>query len=148
MPNVNQVTLAGHLCRDPELRFVGANASSICQLSIAVNEGKPPNQKAFFFDVKCWHGTARLVAERLKKGAAVVITGKLEQETWTDKDTQKQRSKVVVMAFTVASPYYEKKDGTSSAPSKIDDEDVPTNLASAVKQAGAKASVSDDDVPF
>ncbi len=95
----NQATIAGYLTRDPELKFTKSGVA-VCNISVAVNRiGK--NDEVDFFDVTIWREQGENVANFLKKGSAVLISGRMEQQTWDDRDTGKKRSKIIVVANQV-----------------------------------------------
>lgn len=95
----NQVTLIGNLTRDPELKTI-KSGTSVCNASIAINErfkqGDEWKDRVHYFDLVVWGRTGEIMAEYCAKGAQVCVSGSLAQESWTDKDTQQKRSKVVV----------------------------------------------------
>ena len=103
---MNTVTIAGNLTRDPELRFLDGGAAT-AGFGIAVSRRwfdktkNDWNEVTSFFDVVCWRTLADNVAETLKKGDRVIVTGRLEQRSW-EKDGEK-RSKVEIVADEVAS---------------------------------------------
>lgn len=104
MPNQNCVILAGHLARDPELRYV-KSGTALTQFCIGTNrEYEKEGQKksvATFVDCKAWASVAELVAQ-LKKGDGITITGEITTETWDDKTTGQKRSKTLVQAASAA----------------------------------------------
>ena len=102
----NNITIVGNITRDPELRFTPSGAAQ-ARLGVAVNrrwqdKGSGEWQEATsFFDVICWRELAENVAESLKKGARVVVTGRLEQRSYEAKEGEK-RSVVEIIADEVA----------------------------------------------
>ena len=103
---MNTVTIAGNLTRDPELRFLDGGAAT-AGFGLAVSRRwfdktkNDWNEVTSFFDVVAWRTLADNVAENLKKGDRVVVTGRLEQRSW-EKDGEK-RSKVEIVAEDIAS---------------------------------------------
>src|SRR5918912_750227 len=101
----NNITIVGNITRDPELRFTPSGQAN-ARLGVAVNrrwqdKGSGEWQEATsFFDVICWRELAENVSEALKRGARVVVTGRLEQRTW-EQDGNK-RSVVEIIADEVA----------------------------------------------
>ena len=99
MPNFNQETLAGQLSRDVE-KVSTRSGFSIANVGIAVNDRvKKDDQwvdESSFFELKLFGKTAEFANEYTRKGDAVLVTGRLKQETW-EKDGKKN-SKVVVIA--------------------------------------------------
>ena len=75
--------------------------------SVAVNrrwndESGEKKEQVSYFDVIAWAYTADDIARILSKGNAVIINGRLEQQSWDDKTTGEKRSKVVVIADNIA----------------------------------------------
>lgn len=97
--SINQVILMGRLTRDPEQRTT-TSGKTIVSFSIAVDRGGQ-DDKADFFDVTAWEKLGELVAKYLSKGRRVLVQGRLQQDSWDDKETGKKRSKVGITATDV-----------------------------------------------
>lgn len=101
----NTVTVVGNTTKDPQLRFT-ASGQAVAGFGIAVNrrwQNKTTQdweEATSFFDVTCWSQLAENVAESIPKGTRVVVTGRLEQQSW-EKDGEK-RTKVQIVADDVA----------------------------------------------
>ncbi len=102
----NNITIVGNITRDPELRFTPSGQAN-ARLGVAVNrrwqdKGSGEWQEATsFFDVICWRELAENVAESLKRGTRVVVTGRLEQRTY-EREGGEKRSVVEIIADEVA----------------------------------------------
>lgn len=97
MSGISNVTLMGNLARDPELRYT-PQGTAVCEVTIAVSEKrKGGDEEVSFFDCLFWNRPAEVVAEYCRKGKPLLITGKLKQERWTNKDGA-NRTKVVIVA--------------------------------------------------
>ena len=101
MADLNVVTLKGNLTRDPESRQIGDKGTQVTDLSLAVNrkwkdKSGDMKEEVSFIDVKLWGGQAGVAQKFLSKGSPVLIKGRLTQDRWTDKETQKGRSKLFV----------------------------------------------------
>lgn len=99
------VTLVGNITRDPELRFMDSGTAKT-EFSIASNHNWRDadgewQQKTSYFDCVVWRKAAEDVARLLEKGVGVVVTGRLEQRSWDDKETGQKRSKVEVVVDEV-----------------------------------------------
>lgn len=74
--------------------------TAVCQFGLAVNERKKVGDSwqdvAAFFDVKLWGKTAEVAGEYCRKGAQLVIEGRLSVDQWKDKESGANRSKVYV----------------------------------------------------
>jgi single-strand DNA-binding protein len=99
---MNQVVLVGRVTRDPELRHTPGGAA-VAEISLAVNRtwfDKQANEKresVSFCDITLWARTAEIACEYLRKGSQCAISGRLEQQTWEDKETGQKRSKLKVV---------------------------------------------------
>lgn len=95
MLDFNNWTGIGRLTKDPELKkvTVRGEATSVCNFSLAVNEGKGDDDVSFF-DVTCWGKIADNVAKYCFRGNLVHVSGRLKQDRW-DKNGEK-RSKVKI----------------------------------------------------
>jgi single-strand DNA-binding protein len=92
----DQVTLTGRLCADPILRRT-ASGIAVTNLRIAVNH---PDGEATFHTAVAWKRTAEVVAQFMKKGRLVEVTGLPQERTWTGKDGN-QRTSTEINAFRV-----------------------------------------------
>ena len=101
LANYNKVILIGNLTRDPQVRQVGGK--SIAEIGLAINNtwfDKASNSKkedTTFVDVTLWGKTAELAGRYLTKGKSVMITGRLKLDTWDDKTTGQDRSRMTVV---------------------------------------------------
>jgi single-strand DNA-binding protein len=94
------VTIIGNLTAKPEKKNI-KSGSSLLNFSVAVNRrwrDKQDNweEQTSFFDVTAWGELADNIEASLDKGTRVIVTGRLEQQTW-EKDGKNQ-SKVVLVA--------------------------------------------------
>lgn len=105
MSSYNRVTLVGNLTRQPELRKT-KNGTPVAELGIALNrtwngENGQKQEETTFVDVTVWGRSAENAAQYLQKGRSVLIEGRLQMETWQDKQSGEDRSKLRVVAETV-----------------------------------------------
>ena len=96
MPDLNRVTLAGRLTRDPELRYL-STGTALCKLGIAVSrfsksKDGEKKEETLFIGVTCWAKTAEYVGEYFEKGQPVLVEGRLQSSEWTDKEGNKRVS--------------------------------------------------------
>lgn len=104
MNSLNHVILMGHLTRDPELRKLPSGVS-VADVGLAVNErykDKDGNwvERPTFIDNVIWGKQAENCAEYLKKGAPVLIEGRLQLDQW-ETETGEKRSKLRVRAWRI-----------------------------------------------
>jgi single-strand DNA-binding protein len=101
MANLNKVMLMGNLTRDPEVRYT-PKGTAVAELGMAINrvysaENGEKREETTFVDVTLWGRTAEIAGEYLKKGRPVFIEGRLQLDTWDDKQTGQKRSKLKVV---------------------------------------------------
>lgn len=99
------VTITGNLTVDPQTRQFDTGKRKT-KFSIASTPSKKDAQGEWrdgtttFYDVECWGRLADHVAESLRKGDPVVVSGRLTSETWEGQDGGQRRS-IVVSASAV-----------------------------------------------
>ena len=101
MLNVNRVTLLGHVGRDPELH-TGASGDRAARFSLATTE-RWKDRAGELQERTEWHrvivfgGQVGVVEERVRKGAAVLVEGRLTVREYTDRqDTPRQATEIIV----------------------------------------------------
>lgn len=77
---MNKIILSGNLTRDPELK-VTASGKSLARMSIAVSR-QYSKESADYFNLTAWDKTAEFCAQYLKKGSAVLIEGRVENDNY------------------------------------------------------------------
>lgn len=99
----NRVILMGNLTRDPEVKY-GQSGTAVCEIGLALNRSwfdKKSNsrkEEVTFVDCTLWSRDAEVAGEYLHKGSPVLIEGRLNLDTWDDKQTGQKRSKLRVVA--------------------------------------------------
>lgn len=160
MANLNKVMLIGNLTRDPELRHT-PKGTAVSEISMAINrvwnnEQGQKQEETTFVEVTLWGRQAELAQQYLTKGRPVYIEGRLQLDSWDDKETGKKRSKLRVIGENMqflssgtgagggnsGGGYSERPQQSSSAPQQ---RSGPPQGASA---APADDFQEDDDIPF
>jgi single-strand DNA-binding protein len=108
--NTNSVVLSGRLGDAPELRMTQAGLA-VGRFSLAVQGFRNQEKTTDWIDVTVFGKTAEHAGQYLRKGARVVVTGRLQQDKWEDKETGAKRSKVGVVANTIEIIDWPEKDG-------------------------------------
>lgn len=126
--NLNKVSIAGNLTRDPEAKAVGN--STITKFSIAVNrqwKGNDGEQKkeTEFINCEAWGKTAENVARFLTKGSGAYVEGRIKTDTFQDKDGNK-RSATKIVADSVQFVGGKPSASTEAAPAQAEvGEEIP-----------------------
>lgn len=153
--NLNQVTLAGHLTRDPELRQVSPDRA-VASFGLAVNRrwknaAGETVEEATFVDVEAWGRTGELVGQYLRKGSAAYLEGRLKLDSWEDKEGQKRsRMKVVAENVQFLATRNEREGDNHEADSPAADNAGPARPSTRrPAPTRAKAAIAgDEDPPF
>lgn len=151
MASFNKVILMGNLTRDPELRYT-ASGQAVASIGLAVNRvyktsSGEKREDTCFVDCTAWARSAEIICEYKRKGDPLLVEGRLQYDTWEDRDTGKTRSKlkVVIENFQFISRgsggagggggrSYGGSDRGGAQPSGRDE--------------GGMEPLSDDDIPF
>jgi single-strand DNA-binding protein len=95
MPNLNRVFLLGRVVKDPELRYT-PKQTAVAELGLAINRvtTDPEGQKheeVTFVDITLWARQAEIAQQYLEKGSPVFIEGRLQLDTWDDRQPGQKR---------------------------------------------------------
>jgi single-strand DNA-binding protein len=96
----NKVILMGNLTRDVELRTT-PSGQSVANFSLAVSRswkdqnGQTQDQTSFINCV-AWGKPGEIIAQYTSKGSPLLVSGRLDQRSWDDKESGQKRSTVEV----------------------------------------------------
>ena len=152
MANLNRVLLIGNLTRDPEVRYT-PKGTAVAEIGLAVNriysgEDGEKKEETTFVDVTLWARQAEVAGQYLKKGRPVFIEGRLQLDTWDDKQTGQKRSRLRVVSENLQL-LGSRQEGDSSSPAP-----PPPRRASAAatpsrpEPRDPDLDVEPDDIPF
>ncbi len=90
MPNINQISLTGRLVQDPEFKITEGGTARLSG-RIAVNRPYRDRDgqwqtEASFFNIVVWREFAESLADRLRKGTPVFLSGRLRSFSWKDSE--------------------------------------------------------------
>jgi single-strand DNA-binding protein len=88
----NKLNISGRVGQDPEVQYFESGKCK-AKFSVAVRRDKETTD---WFAVEAWDKQAETIANYVKKGTSLSVTGYVTQETWDDKQTGEPRSKIVV----------------------------------------------------
>ena len=124
---MNKVILMGRLTRDPEVRYSqGENATAIARYTIAVDRRykKEGDASADFIGCVAFGKLGEFAEKYLRKGTKVVVTGRIQTGSYTNKDGQKVYTTDVVV------------EENEFAESKRSDDNAPASSAPASMPEG------------
>ncbi len=105
MASLNKVMLIGNLTRDPEIKYT-PKGTAIADIGLAVNrtystDSGEKREEVTFIDVTLWGRVAEIVGEYCKKGRPLFVEGRLQLDSWDDKQTGQKRSKLKVIGENI-----------------------------------------------
>ena len=142
----NKVILLGNLTADPEQRTT-TSGQSVTSFSLAVNRtwndaNGQRQEETSFINCTAWGQRGETIAKYVGKGRQLLVSGRLQQRSWDDKETGKKRSTidVIVEEFSFVSdgrgggsgsePRNDTKKSSKSDDAPIDDIDsAPIDLS-------------------
>ena len=143
---MNIVILTGRLANDPELKQTQSGLE-ICTVSIAVDPvytKKGEEKKSDFFNLVAFGANATNIAKYFSKGSGIEITGRLQNNSWQDKETGKTRYSTNIVVDKWEFPKGAKPNRNS--PAARGEEPRPTNANTF--NADEFEEVEDDGLPF
>lgn len=155
MASFNKVILLGNLTRDPEVRYT-PKGSAVCDLGIAVNrqytlDNGEKREEVTYVDVVLWARLAEIAGEYLKKGRPIFIEGRLQLDTWDDKQSGQKRSKLRVIGETMQL-LGSRPGGAGGSPAEASEEDRSSRSAAKTSAPPPKPTASvepdEDEIPF
>lgn len=136
---LNNCTIMGRITKDIELRRTPAGVA-VASFTVAVDRDfKDSNgqKETDFIDCVAWRGTAEFVERNFSKGKMIIVAGRLQIRSWTDKDGNKRRT-----AEIVAENVYFGDSKTSSG------EKYESAMGNRNSQDYAVLDGDDDSLPF
>ncbi len=97
----NKVILLGNLTADPETRST-PSGQSVTSFSLAVNRtwndaNGQRQEETSFINCTAWGQRGETIAKYVGKGRQLLVSGRLQQRSWDDKETGKKRSSIDVI---------------------------------------------------
>lgn len=89
---MNKVILMGRLTRNPEVRYgAGENSTSVARYTIAVDRRfkRDGEQNADFIGCVAFGRNAEFAEKYLRQGTKIVLTGRIQTGSYTNRDGQK-----------------------------------------------------------
>lgn len=140
----NHAAIGGNLTRDPELRYT-PKGTAILSGTVANSRKWRDDQgnlqeEVSFVDFTAFGKTAENIGKYFKKGSTILVSGRIKQDRWDDRQTGQKRSKVLLIVdrFDFAGGNREEPQARQSHPphqNQSHPQDEPQLPA-------------DDDVPF
>lgn len=91
---LNHISLMGRLTADPELRST-AQGKSVCNFTLACDRDYGDGETDFI-PIVAWGKTAEFASKFFRKGRLMVVSGRLQIRSWTDKNDSKRTTPEIV----------------------------------------------------
>ncbi len=127
MADLNKVFLIGRLTHDPEPPRFTPSGAAVATLRLATGrtyttKDGDRREETLFIDITVWNRQAENCCQYLKKGSQIHVDGYLKMDTWQDKTTGENRSKVKVEAERVQF-LDSRRDGSNTSPDSAGEDD-------------------------
>jgi len=143
---INKVFLSGRLVRDPQLKTIRPGMV-VAEMTLAVNhvtrtkEGEI-NKEVCFIDFSAWGKRAQWCTQNLSKGSPLTISGRLKMDSWTDKTSGAERTKLGLALEELVIP-----DPLEEEPQRPQQQPVSPQEIQRKKQVYSQ-NYEDEDLPF
>ena len=137
---MNLVCLCGRLTKDPDVRYTqGAEPMAIARYTLAVDRRKKDENSADFISCVAFGKSAEFAEKYLHKGIKILVEGRIQTGSYTNKDGKKIYTTDVVVESTEfaesknsaqqapAEPTADMGEGFMNIPDGVDDEGLPFN---------------------
>ena len=137
---MNLVCLCGRLTKDPDVRYTqGAEPLAIARYTLAVDRRKKDENSADFISCIAFGKSAEFAEKYLHKGIKILVEGRIQTGSYTNKDGKKIYTTDVVVESTEfaesknsaqqapAEPTADMGEGFMNIPDGVDDEGLPFN---------------------
>lgn len=96
----NKVILMGNLTRDPEMRTT-QSGQNVANFSLAVgrtwkNANGEQQEQTSYINCVAWGKTGEIIEKYVRKGSPLLVSGRLDQRSWEDKESGQKRSTIEV----------------------------------------------------
>ena len=152
MRGFSKAIIAGNLTRDPELRTTPSGAS-VCSFSVAVNRvyrdtSGEQKEDVSFIDCSAWGKLGEMISQYAKRGTGVLVSGRLDQRSWEDKNTGQKRSRVEIVVEDFNFTGGSNRDGGSSYQGGSSTSDSSASSADSVPDDIPDGEIDLSEVPF
>jgi len=143
---MNQFFISGNLCADPEV-IEFKNGGRIVKARMAHNEKDYPDRngqmqkgRVTYLRIQATNGTSQIL-ETLRKGDKVMVSGKMNYDTWTDKTTGKETGTVTFIALEI-------HQGTRRPTQEVEEHDEEVVVSKPAGKRSKVVAAEVEDAPF
>ena len=155
---MNQITIAGHLGADPEVRFT-SSGQKVTTLRVAARARRSGKDETIWWKVTVWGEQFDKIMPYFKKGSPIIVMGELNKpEIFTDREGRPQVSMNITAQNILFSPFGKPDspggaEGNASQPQASQpaphaEMAYAAQETSSYGQGKADSSFSEDEIPF
>lgn len=115
---LNAATFVGRAGRDAEMWFLD-NGKQVANFTIAVNRRKRDSDP-LWIKVEVWGRSAQVAADYVRKGTMVGVSGEIDLDSWTDRQSGEKRQQMKITANDLRLLGSKQDSGGSGSPSTPD----------------------------
>ena len=145
---MNNVTLAGRLTKDPELRYVGEKNSPVTNFILSVDrdyKSSKGERETDFINIEVWGKQAEILCEYMTKGRMIGIEGKIKVDKYKNENGE-NRYITRVRATSFKFLDYKNKSLDALAVKEVEDDYYDSN--SLFKEVNSIDEISIEKLPF
>jgi single-strand DNA-binding protein len=154
---MNQITIAGHLGADPEVRFT-SSGKKVTTLRVAARARRSGKDETIWWKVTIWGEQFDNIIPYFKKGSPIIVVGELNKpEIFTDREGRPQVSMSITANNILFSPFGRPdsvgttaNEAAESAPQTHAPNQELAHAAQEVSYGQGKAdpAFTEDEIPF
>lgn len=151
MRGFSKAIIAGNVTRDPEMRTT-PSGSQVCSFAIAVNRSYKDSSGAqqdqvSYLDCVAWGKSAEIISQYIKKGSQLLVSGRLEQRSWEDKNSGQRRSRTEIVVEDFSFIGGNNNGGNGGGSYGGGSRGGGSKAAAATEDVGTGSDIVPDDVP-
>lgn len=147
---MNQITIAGHLGADPEVRFT-ASGQKVTTLRVAARVRRSSKgDETIWWRVTIWGEQFDKIIPYFKKGSPIIVFGELSKpEIFTDREGRPQVSMNITAYHLLFSPFGRPDSQGGEAPTDAEAPYAAVGMHQKEQGRGKQEETfNDDEIPF
>ncbi|MBI2743119.1 MAG: single-stranded DNA-binding protein [Chlamydiales bacterium] len=155
---MNQITIAGHLGADPEVRFT-SSGQKVTTIRVAARARRGSKDETIWWRVTVWGEQFDKMIGYFKKGSPIIVLGELNKpEIFTDRDGRPQVSMNITALNLMFSPFGKPDSANASGSREPSNEMAYAGNAGSGSGGGSEqgsygqgkedSSFIEDEIPF
>lgn len=155
--DINEVRLLGNITNDPDLRFTPSGAA-VLSFGVATNrrykKGEEWVDDVTYHNIVIWGQRAQSLAQRVKKGTRLFVSGRLQTRSWDGQDGKKQyKTEIVSDDVSLVSRYNEGPMSGNAGNEAVDPASIPgmksaASLPQPEMSGDDSVEINPDELPF